>query len=177
MTFARPFLILLLILFGSTASMLAQTTPPSALDTTGTVGEDFYNNIYVAVGLHASRVSGAGIAGRLALPRGFTFQLATFVITLGKYTHFNIGAEGQYAFIRDRDSRFYTLLGAGFYTSTQDGREGNVIRDPFAMEFGFGYEYFTSRNFVIALSGGISWFPETAKVYPLPQIGAFFYFR
>jgi hypothetical protein len=176
MIFARRLLILFVLLLCVSASGLAQTTPP-ALDTTGTVGEDFYRNIYFAVGLHASRVSGAGISGRLSLPKGYTFQLTTFVVTLGKYTHFNIGAEGQYAFIRDADSRFYSLLGAGFYTSSMDGREGNVIRDPFAMELGFGYEYFTSRNFVISLSGGISWFPETSKVYPLPQVGFFFYFR
>jgi hypothetical protein len=179
MKFPRQLLILLFLLALPAATLPAQMAPTGGIDSSGTVGPDFYNNLYFAVGMHASLVSGAGLAGRVSLPKGYTFQLASFVITAGDYTHFNVGAEAQYAFIRDMDGRFYSLFGMGFYTSSdkKQPERSNVIADPFRMELGLGYEYFTSRNFVISLSFGVQYFAATSKVYPLPQFGMFFYFR
>lgn len=167
-----PFLILSMI------PLRAQTsTPIAAADSVG--GEDFYRNPSYGVGLNVGLVSGAGLSGRATFPGGFAAQASFFIMTLGQWTHFNIGGEAEYAFIRKNDWRLYSLLGMGFYSSRTDDttRPGNRIANPFRIGLGLGYEWFAGEQFVIALSGALTYFPTTSEFYPTPQAGFFFYFR
>ena len=155
---------------------------PSRLDTISTVGEDFNRNTYFAVGGNFGLLSGMGLAGRASFPGGFAGQIAFFALSVpgDKYgTHFNVGGELQYAFSRNNSGRLYSLLGLGYFdTSYQDtAYSGNAIANPFRIGVGIGYEYFTSANFVISISGAITYFPTTSEFFPIPQLGFFYYFR
>lgn len=184
-----PVLCLTLMIVAASSSARAQfsTTPtpvptPPVPDTMSTVGDDFNRNSYYAIGLNIGLLSGAGLAGRASFPNGLAAQLAFFVVTVPgeKYsTHFNIGGELQYAFSRNRSGRVYGLFGVGYYdTGYQDTAfSGNAIANPIRLGLGLGYEYFTSPNFVISLSGAITYFPTTSEFFPLPEIGFFYYFR
>lgn len=171
-----------------TTSALAQfsTTPspasPSRADTMMTVGEDFKNNSYYAIGLNVGLLSGAGLAGRASWPGGFAAQFAFWAMSVpgSKYsTHFNIGAEAQYAFASNRSGRLYSLLGFGYYdTGYQDTAfSGNAVANPFRFGFGIGYEAFTTPNLALAASLAITFFPVTEEFIPIPQLGLFYYFK
>jgi hypothetical protein len=173
------------ILLLSAALMLNASRPVTG-QTTGdslqTVGNDFKDNTYFAVGLNVGLLSGAGLAGRASFPGGFAVQLAFLPVSVPgeKYTtHFNIGGEGQYAFSQSNTGRLYGLLGMGYYGTWSERADlkGNVIENPFRIGLGIGYEYFTTPNFVIALSGAITYFPSTSEFFPLPEFGMFYYFR
>ncbi len=144
-----------------------------------TVGSDFYNNTYFAIGLHASLLSGAGLSGRVSFPKGFALQATSFVISVGGITHFNVGGEGQYAFTQGDGGRLYGLVGGGYYLSVSDdtAKSGNRIKSPVHVGAGVGYEWFTSRNFALDISGAFTWFVAEGKVAPLPSLGFHYYFR
>jgi hypothetical protein len=157
--------------------------PPPAPDTMSTVGEDFLRNPYYAVGMNFGLLSGTGLAARASWPGGLAGQVAFFAVSVPgeKYsTHFNIGGELQYSFNRNRSGRLYSLLGVGYYdTGYQDTTygDGNAVANPFRIGLGIGYEYFTSPNFVISLSGAITFFPTTGEWFPIPEVGFFYYFK
>ncbi len=167
----------LLVLLCIGSGLHAQTSPAAPADTL--TGNDFYRRQAFGIGLNASLISGAGLSGRATFPGGFITQASFFVITLGEWTHFNIGGEVQYSFIRQPDWRLYSMLGMGFYTSTSDDttKPGNRIANPFRMGLGIGYEWFASEQFVVSLGGALSYFPSTAEFLPTPEVGLFFYFR
>jgi len=157
-------------------SGLHAQTPDTTV--TGT-GSDFYRTTAFGIGLNVGLVSGAGLSGRGTFPGGFIVQGSFFVITLGEWTHFNIGAEAQYSMIRNPDWRLYSLLGMGYYNSTTDdtARPGNRIANPFRTGLGIGYEWFAGDQFVISIAGALTYFPSTGEFLPTPEAGLFFYFR
>ena len=166
------------------AMILLTTGAEAQIDTSksvpgSTVGSDFYNNSYFAIGLHASLLSGAGLNGKMSFPKGFSIQATTFIISIGGITHFNVGGEGQYAFTQGDGGRLYGLVGAGYYLSTSDdsAKDGNRIKSPVHLGAGIGYEWFTSRNVAFDLSAAFTWFVAESKVAPLPSIGFHYYFR
>lgn len=144
-----------------------------------TVGSDFENNLYFAVGVHASLLSGAGLSGRVSFPHGVAAQLTSFVISAGGITHFNVGAEGQYSFIQGDGGRLYGLVGAGYYlsTSSDTSKPGNRIKSPVHLGLGVGYEIFLSRNSSLSFALPFTWFIEDQKVGPIPSVSFFYYFR
>ncbi|MBC8145485.1 MAG: hypothetical protein H7X80_07855 [bacterium] len=186
--FVHPFVCLLLIVT-ATSSMRAQfgstpaPTPVAPPDSMSTVGDDFNRNPYYAVGMNVGLLSGAGLGARASWPGGLAAQFAFFALSVpgDKYsTHFNIGGELQYSFSRNRSGRLYSLLGFGYYsTGYQDTAfgDGNAVANPFRTGIGIGYEYFTSPNFVISLSGAITFFPSTSEWFPIPEVGFFYYFK
>jgi hypothetical protein len=168
---------------GAQFSTTPAPTPAPAPDTMSTVGDDFNRHTYYAVGLNIGLLSGSGLAARASFPGGLAGQMAFFAVSVpgDKYsTHFNIGGELQYSFSRNRSGRLYSLLGLGFYdTGYQDTTfgDGSAIANPFRIGIGIGYEYFTSPNFVISISGAITYFPTTSEFFPLPELGLFYYFK
>ncbi|MGE3801646.1 MAG: hypothetical protein AB7H80_11550 [Candidatus Kapaibacterium sp.] len=168
----------LLLFLPLTVSLRAQIDTTERVPGT-TVGSDFYNNTYFAIGLHASLLSGSGLAGRVSFPKGFAVQTTAFIISLGGITHFNVGGEGQYAFTQGDGGRLYGLVGGGYYLSTSEdtAKSGNRIKSPVHLGLGVGYEWFTSRNFALDLSGAFTWFIAEKKVAPLPSFGFHYYFR
>ncbi|HVZ40730.1 MAG TPA: hypothetical protein VHI13_15730 [Candidatus Kapabacteria bacterium] len=175
-----PVTLILLFTLAYAPRLLAQPAsalPPAVADTL----EDrpVRNQIYFGAGLNASLFSGAGLSGRLMLPEGMAAQLTFFVITAGQWTHFNVGAEGQYAFIRRPSSRFYGLLGFGFYTSTTSDTSypGNRIANPVRIGLGAGYEWNVADQLVLDIGGAITYFPNTTEFIPTPRMAIFFYFK
>ncbi len=132
-----------------------------------------------AAGLNFGLISGTGLSGRFVHPIGVTLQLTFALMSVGDYFHANVGIEGQYGLIRNRNERFYALIGGGLYSSTTSDttRPGNRIANPFRFGFGFGYEYFLSRQFVFSFAGALTVFPTTGEVIPTPEVGFYFYFR
>jgi hypothetical protein len=161
-----------------TSALTAQSsTPLAGADSLNTA--DFYHRQSFGVGVNAGLISGAGLSGRATFPGGFITQATFFVITAGKWTHFNIGAEAQYSFIRKPDWRLYSMLGMGFYSSTSSdsAKPGNRIANPFRMGLGLGYEWFASDQFVISIGGALTYFPTTSEFLPTPEVGMFWYFQ
>jgi len=175
----RPILVVIVLV-----SVIAASDVEAQIDTSealpgATVGSDFYNNTYFAVGLNASLLSGAGLSGRVSFPRGFSAQLSSFVISTGGVLFFNVGAEGQYAFTQGDVGRLYGLVGLGYYLSDREDttKPGNRIASPFRLGAGVGYEWFTTRNISFNVALGFTWFVEESKVWPLPELGFHYYFR
>jgi len=177
----RTLTALLLLVLGAAGSgrLCAQTSTPIAVADTAANAQDYYRIPSYGVGLMAGLISGAGISGRATFPGGFAAQATFFVMTAGQWTHFNVGGEAQYAFIRQTDWRLYSLLGAGIYSSVTDDtlRPGNRIANPFRLGLGIGYEKFLGPQFVFSIAGALTYFPSTGEVLPTPEAGFYFYFR
>lgn len=161
-------------------ALLLLSAPLLRAQDTVAVDQDFYREkVAYGIGLQVGLLSGAGLNARVTTPTGLAAQISGFVMTFGDYFHANIGGEIQYGFVRHRDTRFYALLGAGFYTSTTDDttKPGNRIANPFRFGLGIGYEWFASPNVAFDIAGAIHVFPNTGEVYPLPKAGFTVYFR
>ena len=171
-----------LLLLCCVASGLRAQTPTPEAPAPGPATDpegDFYRTTAYGIGLNVGLVTGAGISGRGTFPGGFVAQGTFFVMTLGDWTHFNVGGEVQYSFIRNPDWRLYSLLGMGVYSSTTDDttKPGNRIANPFRTGLGIGYEWFAGDQFVVSIAGALTYFPTTGEVLPTPEVGFFFYFR
>lgn len=168
---------LFLFLVISSLAIAQPATPLAGADSLN--GEDFYHRQSFGIGVNAGLVSGAGLSGRATFPGGFITQASFFVMTFGQWTHFNIGGEAQYSFIRKPDWRLYSLLGMGFYSSTtsDSARPGNRIANPFRLGLGLGYEWFASDQFVVSIGGALTYFPNTSEFLPTPEVGLYWYFR
>lgn len=167
----------LLILLGGSTMMTAQGDP---LEGEGrTVGGDFYNNTYFAIGAHLSFLSGTGLSTRVTFPNRVAVQLSTFVIAVGGITHFNLGAEGQFAFTQGDGGRLFGLVGTGYYLSNSDepAKPGNRIKSPLHLGAGIGYEWFLSRNASFDLALPFTWFVDEGRVFPLPSLSVHYYFK
>ncbi len=167
----------LLLILGSSTILSAQDDP---LESGGeTVGSDFYNNTYFAIGAHLSFLSGTGLSTRVTFPNRVAAQLSTFVIAVGGVTHFNIGAEGQFAFTQGDGGRLFGLVGGGYYLSNSDepNKPGNRIKSPVHLGAGIGYEWFLSRNASFDLALPFTWFVEEGRVFPLPSLSLHYYFK
>lgn len=146
-------------------------------------GDDFYQSTYFAIGANLGFTSGCGLSGRVSVPGGFSVQATGFIITAFDYLHFNMGLEAQYAFDRNDNGRLYGLLGFGYFDSArQDSAAkypGNRIAEPVRIGLGPGYEWFLSKRSVLSISLPISILlgGDKTKVFPIPQIGFFYYFR
>lgn len=165
----------LVALFLSVPAVLSaqvdESTPESPLEE----GDD----LYYAIGLQASLLSGAGLSGRMVIQDRYTIQLSTFIIALSSLTHFNVGVEGQYAFTKGSVGRLYGLLGSGYYLTTKSDttKPGNRIAEPFRVGLGVGGDLLVSKNFAFDGSLAFHWFTATGKVLPLPSVGFHYYFR
>ncbi len=169
----------LLILILALASNPATAQPPEEDLPGTTVGSDFYNNTYFAIGTHLSLLSGAGLSGRVTFPNRMAVQLTSFVVAVGGITHFNVGGEGQYAFMQGDGGRLFGLVGAGYYLSTSDEptKPGNRIKSPVHIGGGIGYEWFLSRHSSLDLALPFTWFVEEGKVFPIPSVSFHYYFK
>lgn len=167
-----------LFLLFSAVSVAAQIDPDTEVPGT-TVGSDFYNNTYFAVGTHLSFLSGAGLSARMTFPNRLAVQLTSFVISIGGITHFNVGGEGQFAFTQGDGGRLFGLIGAGYYLSTSDEptKPGNRIVSPIHLGGGIGYEFFLSRHSSVDLALPFTWFVEEGKVGPIPSVSFHYYFK
>ena len=155
--------------------LLAQTDPTPE----GPAASEGHNDLYYAIGLQASLLSGTGLSGRVVIKDKFTIQASTFIIALSDLTHFNIGVEGQYAFSKGSVGRLYGLLGSGYYLTTKSdtAKPGNRIAEPFRIGLGVGGDLLASKNFAFDGSLAFHWFVASGKVLPLPSIGFHYYFR
>jgi hypothetical protein len=165
-----------------TTSTPASPTPAPAksepIDTTHGLAL-YYRDYTFGVGLNAGLFSGAGLSGRFLMPQGLAFQLSFFVISVGQWTHFNIGGEAQYSFARRDDWRLYSVLGMGYYTSTTSDTAfpGNRIAEPFRLGLGVGYEWFVGEQFTLDGALALTYFASTSKFLPTPRFAMHFYFR
>lgn len=178
-----PLYIAVLLVLAAASRLAAQAagTTPESDDLSDTLTRSsFYRRISYGVGMNASLYSGAGLSGRVMFPQGVGAQLSFFAISIGGYTHFNVGAEGQYSFIRKRDHRLYGVLGMSLYSSVERDDttdRGNVVANPFRLGLGVGYEWFPGEDFAMHIAGALTYFPETKEFLPIPGIGFHFYFH
>ncbi len=171
-------LALVALLFSTTLLTAQPDEGPDALPGE-TVGSDFYNNTYFAIGTRLSLLSGSGLSGRITFPNRIALQLTSFVISIGGITHFNAGFEGQYAFSQFDGGRLYGLVGGGYYLSNSDEptKPGNRINSPVHLGIGVGYEAFLSRYISLDIGLPFTWFIEDAAVGPIPSVSLHYYFK
>lgn len=175
-----PLLLLMAASIAAVAQPSGSSTPAAYSPQDSTKGDEFYYyKPTFGVGLNVGLFSGAGISGRFMHPNGFGVQGTFFVISAFKYTHVNFGIEGQYAFTRRNDSRFYGIVGFGYYSSVRSDSAAseNVIAEPFRVGLGAGYEWFTGDQFAWHIAAALSFMPATSTFFPLPEAGFHFYFR
>lgn len=148
-----------------------QERPPVALDV----------EPYFGVGFQLGFLSGVGFQFRYTTPRRYALELNAGYITAGKNrSWYSVGAEFQYQFDNSLDSRFYGLVGLGYYAD--DKETGNALSHPTRFGVGVGYEWFISRAAAISLEAPVTVFipaesDRNIQVYPTAQIGIVYYFR
>lgn len=183
-------LALLLSIVAPCASLMAQTDTterptrpaPSQFDSGSVTGREIAQKLSFFLGLNLGLTSGAGIGVGAMFPFRVETHLNFFVISLGGYFHYNIGAEGRYDLIRKKDWQLYALFGLSYYSSElrddkeAEERPGNRIANPFRLGAGIGYGFFAGDQFVISISGALTYFPTTSEVLPVPQLGMGFVF-
>lgn len=176
MTIVRAAVLAALFLFTCHSGLLAQSD--TAMPVSQTVGASGSTAKY-GIGGNIGLLSGAGLSGQIYLMPKLSIQPTFFVITLGDYFHFNMGAEAQYHFSRSDGGGVYGLVGAGYYhsTTTDTTKPGNRVANPFRFGLGLGYEWFVSRSFAFSIAGAIHYFPYTSQFLPLPEFGMYYYFN
>ncbi|MFZ1573082.1 MAG: hypothetical protein IPP08_07955 [Chlorobiota bacterium] len=171
--------ILTIIILLTSESFLLSQTNLNNVSKADSSDDFYYRGNYFGAGVRLGLTSGTGLTGRFVSEKGFVIGASVFAITLGDWTHFNFGAEGQYSFIREKDSRYYATLGLAYFNSTTDevGYPGNRIANPFRIGLGIGYEWFLNKRFATSFALPITYFPSTSQILPLPEISLQMYFK
>ena len=167
-TTQRVFLLLFSAILLS-PGLLAQTAPVAVEE-----GNPFSKSDFWAVGLQAGVLSGSGLGVRYH-PRGsFAAQFVGVGIRIGDVTTYNFGAEGQFDLDNNGRSRFYTYLGTGVYSWSNEGEE--KLEGQWRLGLGIAYEWSVSAKLIFGANGAITYFSD-GTILPLPQIGLFYYFN
>jgi hypothetical protein len=126
------------------------------------------------IGLFAGSASGIGLSFRHHLPGAFSYQVTGGVIKTGENLHYDIAGSVQYDFSRGESSRFYGTAGVGYYYSGES--DNNTLEGPARAALGVGGEFHLVDTIHFMVEGVFTYFTD-GTILPLPQVGAYYYFR
>ncbi|MBI5647158.1 MAG: hypothetical protein HY962_09530 [Ignavibacteriae bacterium] len=147
----------------------AQTSDPGTADANPFATKDLW-----AAGVHAGFLSGMGLSARFHPQGRFAVQLTGGGFKSGKVSTYSFGLEGQFDFDNVGRSRFYGYLGTGLYSWKDNGTE--KLDGEWRAGIGLAYEWEVSKKLIFCANGAITYFSD-GSVYPMPQIGLFYYFN
>ncbi len=133
---------------------------------------------YYGIGLQAGLATGSGVMFRAIIPERFAVEATIGVITLGDYTYFSSGLEGQFRLNPDDNNRIFLLAGGGFYSKNKG--LGNSFSAPWRLGIGAGYDWLfgNHNNAMLGLEIPLTvFFDDKTTIIPTPQLSFMYYFR
>jgi len=129
------------------------------------------------IGLYASLTSGTGLSFRTHFANvPLSLQVNTSIWKTDELFFYSFGGEVQYDLSVDVDSRFYTVVGAGYYRVEEN--DSNTLAGPTRIGLGVGYELPLSKAFSVSANLMVTVFSGTkTTILPLPSLGAHIYFK
>jgi len=125
------------------------------------------------LGFAAGMLSGAGLSFRHHVPERFSYQITGGIIKVEDDLSYNIGFEPQFDLVNGQTTRFFALVGLGYYYSGKPSP--NEVKGPFRLGAGIGIEWNVSGGFHITIAGAFL-YSSDGNILPLPQCGAHYYF-
>jgi hypothetical protein len=155
------------------AAKKEQEKQPVAVTETAPVKDYYLTNEKWGLGIQLGTLSGLGIGVRYHPMGRFSLQLGGGALKTDENWGYNVGLEGQYDFDTFGLSRFYGLIGIGFYdhNASQDANLLNGVR----FGVGAGYEWEMSRNLIFSFALAFNYYPHD-QFFPYPHVGFYYYF-
>ncbi len=134
-----------------------------------------------AVGLHAGKIGGVGLAFKFPLQWWLYGQAAGGIWHTGGDRRHNLGFELQYILRQDSKVRVYFGAGLGYFyhreeTSLPDGSSVNTTSKNWNAGFGVGLELLRGERWSFQIEGDFTHESDDDSFIFFPQAGIFYYF-
>lgn len=130
-----------------------------------------------AVGLHAGKLGGVGLAYKYPPVWWLNFQVAGGIWHTGKHKRHNIGLELQYILRQDDRLRLFAAAGAGFFYHQQVHDDADdELSEYWNTGIGIGIEFLQGDRFSIQIEGDFTHEGDDGDILFFPQAGIFYYF-
>lgn len=125
------------------------------------------------LGFFGGASGGFGLSFRHHLPSPLSYQITGGIIKVDDKLRSDIGVEVHYDLARGSGTRFFVAGGFAYYYSG-DGK--NEMKAPTRGGLGLGGEWVMSGGLHFLAEGMFTFFSD-GNIFPLPQIGFFYYFN
>ncbi|MBI5473167.1 MAG: hypothetical protein HY961_12560 [Ignavibacteriae bacterium] len=145
----------------------AQVIMPSSQNTS------IRQNVF-GLGFFGGASGGLGLSFRHHLPSPFSYQITGGIIKVDGKLRSDIGFEAQYDLARGGGTRFFVVGGIAYYYSGGDNK--NDMTSPTRAGLGLGGEWVMSGGLHFVAEGVFTFFSD-GNIFPLPQVGLYYYFN
>jgi len=134
-----------------------------------------------AVGLHAGKIGGVGLAFKFPVQWWLYGQVAGGIWHAGDHRRHNVGFQFQYVMRQDRRTRVYLAAGLGYFHHREKlavvgGGETYEKHNTWNSGFGVGLETLRGERWSLQIEGDFTHESDDDSFIFFPQIGAFYYF-
>ncbi len=153
-------------------------TPPAALAVKDWNRTD--DAMTHAVGLHAGKIGGTGLAFVVPVTWFIHAQVAGGVWNTEGDHRYNLGLEFHYLLRQDPKLRLFLVAGAAYYSHDEqvnrdDGTQGWDLEKSANAGFGVGVERLIGDRWALKLDLDFTYEGDDGDIRPWPQAGLFFY--
>jgi len=131
-----------------------------------------------ALGLHAGKIGGVGLAYKYPIKWWFYVQVAGGIWHKSGHKRNNVGLELQYILRQDDTRRLYLAAGAGYFSHKELVDPDNQTYDhtkTWHTGFGVGVELLITERISLQVEGDFTHDSDDGDFILLPQLGVFFY--
>lgn len=134
-----------------------------------------------AVGLHAGKLGGVGLAAKFPLQWWLYGQVGGGIWHTGGDKRHNLGLMLHYVMRQDRSLRVYFGAGLGYFYHQEKvkvvgGADAKQTHDSWNAGFGVGAELLRGERWSIQIEGDFTHESDDDSFLFFPQVGAFYYF-
>lgn len=173
----------LVIIFNTQLSFTQQEIPTAVSGGTMMQQEEniFATKSLWGIGGYGGLLSGIGLSARFHPAGRFCAQLTLGAMKFDQLMY-AAGMELQFDFDSKGRSRFYGYIGGGYYyVGKEEEKNGvkekkNNLKGPARLGLGVAYEWAISEKLVFNLNGAFVYFTN-GDIWPMPQLGFFYYFN
>lgn len=126
------------------------------------------------LGFFGGASGGLGLSFRHHLPSPLSYQVTGGIIRISEKLRSDIGLEVHYDLARGSGTRFFVAGGYSYYYSGKDGN--NEMKAPTRGGLGLGGEWVMSGGLHFLAEGMFTFFSD-GTIFPLPQLGFYYYFN
>lgn len=158
--------IILMLVAVATSSAASQVVMPRGQTTS------IRENVF-GLGFFGGASGGLGLSFRHHLPSPLSYQITGGIIKVNEKLRSDIGVEVHYDLARSSGARFFVAGGFAYYYS---GKDGNEMKAPTRGGLGLGGEWVMSSGLHFLAEGMFTFFSD-GTIFPLPQVGFYYYFN
>lgn len=163
----RNLLAIVVLMVAPVVLINAQVIMPSSQSTS------IHQNVF-GLGFFGGASGGLGLSFRHHLPSPLSYQITGGIIKTDGKLRSDIGIEVHYDLARGSGTRFFVAGGFAYYYSGKDGN--NELSSPTRGGLGLGGEWVMSGGLHFLAEGMFTFFSD-GNIFPLPQMGFFYYFN